>query len=266
MHGPVVAHQGRRAVRHRRHHHQRHRLFQQAHRLRQPWPGPATGHGGEGIDRPHHPLRPVAVGRREAPDCEALPQAIQQLPQGLLLPVRIGADRADAVLPGHEGVGLVRLQRDPLEAEIRFQPLQHLGEQPSQMRRRPRRQAGADRQLLHVPIHPERPQRHLPGAPARGGQRFAELIEQSVHRPVDPRPGHDRVHEVARHPELRRRTYRDHRSWPVARDRIQRVQQHPPETPGQRRTGLAQHVADALQSEPQQPRHTVGRQAQHRHW
>ena len=206
----------------------------------------------------------MAVRCREAPYRQALPQPIEQLAQRRLLPVRIGADRADAVLPGDETIGLVRLQGDPLEAEIRLQLLQHLREQPPQVRWRPRRQAGADRQLLHVAVHPERPQCHLPGAPTCLYQNLTKLIEQPIHRPVDAGTGDDRVDEVARHAELRRRTYRYHRSPPVAPDRIQRVQQHPAEAPGQWCTGLAQRVADALQAKPVQPSQAVGRQPQHR--
>ncbi len=229
MHRAVVAHPGRRPVRHGRHHHQRHRPVQQPHRLRQARPGPRPRHRRERIYRPHHPLRPMAVGRREPPHRQALPQPVQQLAQRRLLAVRIGAKSTDPVLTGREGVGLVRLQRDPLEAEIRLQLLQDFGEQPTQVRRRPCRQPGADRQLLHVAVHPERPQCHFPSAPAGLCHHLTKLVEQPVHRPVDAGTGDDRVNEVAGHFELRRRSYRHHRSRPFARDCIQRVQQHPPE-------------------------------------
>ena len=218
--------------------------------MRQARPGPVSRHRR----RTHRPAAPPAP----ASGC---PLARGAIPAGAApadratrpAPLASGAGSAPiAPMPscaGDERIGLVRLQGDPLEAEIRLQPLQHLREQPPQMRRRPRRQAGADRQLLHVAVHPERPQCHLPGAPTRLCQNLTKLIEQPIHRPVDAGTGDDRVDEVARHAELRRRTYRDHRSPPVARDRIQRVQQHPAEAPGQWRTGLAQHVADALQAQ-----------------
>ena len=94
---------------------------------------------------------------------------------------------------GLHGIGLSRLQGHAFEAKIGFQSLQLVSKKPSQMVGCARRQAGADRYLLHVTIHAEGAQRDRPRSLTGGGQLAAERLQQGIERPVDGKAGNDRL-------------------------------------------------------------------------